>query len=106
MSEFCKHGTHESHYCGSCAKDAHDCLIDENEKLKAQLDRAEKILSYYASEDTWIKKEFDKEGNLHEWWDKTPNDKSIIPFSIGKSNGNFNCLGGRAREYFKEKEQV
>ena len=76
------------------------------EKLKAQLERAEKIISYYASEDTWIKKELDEEGNLYQWWDKTPNDKSIFPYSIGKSNGNFHCLGRRAREYFKEKEQV
>lgn len=90
--------------CPECFNLAQELLKEKEayEKLKAQLEKAEKIISYYASEDTWIKKEFDKEGNLYQWWDKTPNDKSIFPYSVGKSNGNFNCLGGRAREYFKE----
>ena len=34
QGEFCKHGTHESHYCGSCNKESYDSLKKENEELK------------------------------------------------------------------------
>lgn len=73
--------------------------------LEAQLEKAEKVIGYYAEENTWISKNLDKEGSLVAWSKKTPNDSSIFPYSIGSSNGNFNCLGRRSREYFAEKEQ-
>lgn len=81
-------------------------LHSNYEKLKAQLEKAEAVISFYADEDTWINKEFDKNNNLIGWTQKKPNDVSIFPYSIGSSNGNFHCLGRRAREYFEEKEQV
>lgn len=91
MSEFCKHGTHESHYCGSCAKDAHDCLIDENEKLKAQLEKAESqkhdLIQYCM-----------KHEQFQFMWAATI--LSII-FEC-----DFRDSYNQAREYFKEKEQV
>lgn len=73
----------------------------ENLMLKQRLFEAEKVISYYASEDTWISKKFDKDGNLYQWWDKKPNDVSIFPYSIGTSNGNFHCLGRRARDFLE-----
>lgn len=81
-------------------------LYSDYQKLKAQLEKAEKALSFYASEDTWINKEFDENNNLIGWAQKKPNDVSIFPYSIGTSNGNFHCLGKRAREYFKEKGSI
>ena len=69
--------------------------------LKTKLEKAEAVISFYASEDTWINKEFDEEDNLIGWTQKKPNDVSIFPYSIGNSNGNFHCLGRRAREYMK-----
>lgn len=73
--------------------------------LEAQLEKAEKVIGYYAEENTWISKNLDEEGSLVSWSKKTPNDSSIFSYSIGSSNGNFNCLGRRAREYFAEKEK-
>lgn len=78
-----------------------DCKDQKMKELKQRLSEAEKVISYYASEDTWIKKEFDKDGNLYQWWDKKPNDVSVFPYSIGKSNGNFHCLGKRARDFLE-----
>lgn len=93
--------------CQECFNLAQELLKEKEayEKLKAQLKKAEKALSFYASEDTWINKEFDENNNLIGWAQKKPNDVSIFPYSIGTSNGNFHCLGKRAREYFKEKGQ-
>ncbi len=76
-------------------------LENQNEDLKAKLEKAESVISFYASEDTWINKEFDEKNNLIGWTQKKPNDVSIFPYSIGNSNGNFHCLGRRAREYLK-----
>lgn len=76
-------------------------LENQNEDLKAKLEKAEAVISFYASEDTWINKEFDENNNFIGWTQKKPNDVSIFPYSIGNSNGNFYCLGRRAREYLK-----
>ncbi len=78
-----------------------DVLSAEIKALKAKLEKAEAVISFYASEDTWINKEFDGKNNLIGWTQKKPNDVSIFPYSIGNSNGNFHCLGRRAREYLK-----
>ena len=76
-------------------------LENQNEELKAKLEKAGSVISFYASEDTWINKEFDEKNNLIGWTQKKTNDVSIFPYSIGNSNGNFYCLGRRAREYMK-----
>lgn len=78
-----------------------DVLSAEIKALKSKLEKAESVISFYASEDTWINKEFDEKNNLIGWTQKKPNDVSIFPYSIGNSNGNFHCLGRRAREYMK-----
>lgn len=78
-----------------------DVLSSEIKDLKSKLEKAESVISFYASEDTWINKEFDEKNNLIGWTQKKPNDVSIFPYSIGNSNGNFHCLGRRAREYLK-----
>ncbi|KHD88869.1 MAG: hypothetical protein OM95_07065 [Bdellovibrio sp. ArHS] len=59
-------------------------------------------LKFYGSVDTWISKEFDEKNNLIGWTQKKPNDVSIFPYSIGNSNGNFHCLGRKAREVLKK----
>jgi len=82
----------------------HDAL-KEVAKLKAELEGALKTIEYYGNEDTWISKKLDKDGNLVEWSPKAPNDKSIFPYSIGTSNGNFHCLGSRARAYLAERKK-
>lgn len=74
-------------------------LKSDYDSLKSKLEKAEAVISFYASEDTWINKEFDEKNNLIGWTQKKPNDVSIFPYSIGNSNGNFHCLGSRAREY-------
>ncbi len=76
-------------------------LKSDYDALKDKLEKAEAVISFYASEDTWINKEFDGKNNLIGWTQKKPNDVSIFPYSIGNSNGNFHCLGSRAREYLK-----
>lgn len=59
-------------------------------------------VKFYGSVDTWIDKEI-VEGNLFSWSKKHPhNDVSIVPYSIGTSNGNFHCLGKKAREVLKK----
>lgn len=46
MGEFCKHDTHESHYCGSCNKDIIDALKAEIENSnKFAQDQADKIVA-------------------------------------------------------------
>ena len=76
-------------------------LKSDYDALKSKLEKAEAVISFYASEDTWINKEFDEKNNFIGWTQKKPNDVSIFPYSIGNSNGNFHCLDRRAREYLK-----
>ena len=88
----------------SCCYDAEDVIglaQSAVDRLKSKLEKAEAVISFYASEDTWINKEFDEKNNFIGWTQKKPNDVSIFPYSIGNSNGNFHCLGSRAREYLK-----
>lgn len=82
-------------------KEALNVASAEIKELKAKLEKAESVISFYASEDTWINKEFDEKNNLIGWTQKKPNDVSIFPYSIGNSNGNFHCLGRKARAYLK-----
>lgn len=85
--------------------DANADSIEERKRLEAQLKEAREVISFYASEDTRVRKEINKDGDLIQWWDKTPNDKSILPFKIGTSTGNFNYLGRRARAYLEKWEE-
>ena len=94
-----------------CEAVQHTVAYDENDYVLSEFDRlmpiilellsiAEergKALEFYASEDTWIKKEFKVNGEFSQWWDRLPNDKSIVPYKIGDATGNFNVLGAKAR---------
>lgn len=69
--------------------------FEDYEKLKAQLERAENDLRYYANKSSWIGYHRDCTSVV----DDCVIDKASDGFKI--------VVGGkRAREYFKEKEQV
>lgn len=78
-------------------------VLEDCDALIKQLEEAEKVIEFYASEDTWINKEIIN-GSLFAWEKRHPgHDVSTIPYSIGESNGNFHCLGKKAREYLAKK---
>lgn len=81
--------------------DLNDKAWERVREMEKDYQDALEVVKYYASEDTWISKKFDKDGNLDEWMPKKPNDVSIFPYSIGTSNGNFHCLGKRARDFLE-----
>lgn len=82
-----------------------DSIVKERDQLKLDLAEAERVIGFYGAEDTWIDKEI-VNGSLFSWGKKHPiHDVSIIPYSIGESNGNFHCLGKKAREYLAKVEK-
>lgn len=76
-------------------------LASEYEKLKAQLERAEKVLDFYSDCGNWGHISYDKADYV-----VILNDSGVGDFQINDITDDDRVGGLRAREYFKEKEQV
>lgn len=82
-------------------------ILDENQKLKAQLEKAEAVISFYGDENSWYLHKDPETGaevrRSIEFFDTetfgfqdTPESRNILKVFGGK----------RAREYFKEKGEL
>ena len=74
---------------------------EENIELKAQLEMAEKVLDFYSDCGNWGHISYDKADYV-----VILNDSGVGDFQINDITDDDRVGGRRAREYFKEKEQV
>ena len=99
--------------CEDTSRDyMHSCGMEEDslgdyvkysdyQKLKAQLERAEKVLDFYSDCGNWGHISYDKADYV-----VILNDSGVGDFQISDITDDDRVGGLRAREYFKEKEQV
>ena len=76
-------------------------LASDYEKLKAQLEKAEKVLDFYSDCGKWGHISYDKADYV-----VILNDSGVGDFQINDITDDDRVGGRRAREYFKKKEQV
>ena len=75
--------------------------FEDYEKLQAQLERAEEVIKFYSDSDNWEHKSPSQADYV-----VVLDDSGTGEFQLNHMTDDDRVGGRRAREYFKEKEQV